>query len=56
MNLIKLDSNINNFKIQLIKQTGAKVNINESKGLSKLIKMKDEFEYFVKYLKQEQIG
>lgn len=56
MNLISLDSDADNFKIQIMKQSGAKVNIQESKGLSKLLKIKDEFDYFVKYLKQDQIG
>lgn len=55
MNLIMMDYEEENYNIKIIKQSGAKVNIQASKGLSKLLELKDEFDYFVNYMKQSSI-
>ena len=55
MNLIKMHKENNYYKIDIIKQSGLKVNIQMSKGLTKLLEMKDEFNYMLKSIKQGQI-
>lgn len=55
MNLISLDLLSEGYKIEIIKHTGAKVNIHMSKGLSKLLEIKDEFNYLAEILNQGMI-
>lgn len=56
MNLISLDIQDGHYKIQINKQKQAKVDIKMSKGLLDLLKVKDEFNYFVDYLKHREIS
>jgi single-stranded-DNA-specific exonuclease len=55
MRLIKLETENNLYTIQLVKQNGNKVNINEADGLLKLQRIKDEFNYFFTYLNEAKI-
>lgn len=56
MNLIEMDVKKELYKITIVKQMGAKVNIQMSKGLEKLLEIKDEFNYLLSSLKQGQIS